>query len=72
LTIFTSTSTTTTAAATAADRFAHIACIIFRLDPPAESSGISLEFVEASAEALPFDDSSFDAVTIAFGLRNVR
>ncbi len=33
---------------------------------------MSLEFVEASAEALPFDDSSFDAVTIAFGLRNVR
>ena len=32
---------------------------------------MSLEFVEASAEALPFDDSSFDAVTIAFGLRNV-
>jgi demethylmenaquinone methyltransferase / 2-methoxy-6-polyprenyl-1,4-benzoquinol methylase len=29
------------------------------------------EFVEASAEALPFPDKSFDAYTIAFGIRNV-
>jgi ubiquinone/menaquinone biosynthesis C-methylase UbiE len=28
-------------------------------------------FVEANAEALPFDDESFDAYTIAFGIRNV-
>jgi ubiquinone/menaquinone biosynthesis C-methylase UbiE len=35
-------------------------------------SNVSLEFAEASAEALPFDDSTFDAVTIAFGLRNVN
>jgi demethylmenaquinone methyltransferase/2-methoxy-6-polyprenyl-1,4-benzoquinol methylase len=28
-------------------------------------------FVEANAEALPFPDRSFDAVTIAFGIRNV-
>ena len=28
-------------------------------------------FVEGNAEALPFDDRSFDAVTIAFGIRNV-
>jgi demethylmenaquinone methyltransferase / 2-methoxy-6-polyprenyl-1,4-benzoquinol methylase len=32
----------------------------------------SIEFVEADAEKLPFDDDSFDAVTISFGLRNVR
>jgi demethylmenaquinone methyltransferase / 2-methoxy-6-polyprenyl-1,4-benzoquinol methylase len=29
------------------------------------------KFVEANAEALPFDDESFDAYTIAFGIRNV-
>jgi demethylmenaquinone methyltransferase / 2-methoxy-6-polyprenyl-1,4-benzoquinol methylase len=28
-------------------------------------------FVESNAEALPFPDRSFDAVTIAFGIRNV-
>src|SRR5262249_15540879 len=28
-------------------------------------------FLEANAEALPLDDKSFDAVTIAFGIRNV-
>lgn len=32
----------------------------------------SLEFVEADATALPFDDDRFDAVTISFGLRNVE
>lgn len=33
--------------------------------------GDRLDFVEASAEDLPFDDASFDAYTIAFGIRNV-
>jgi demethylmenaquinone methyltransferase / 2-methoxy-6-polyprenyl-1,4-benzoquinol methylase len=28
-------------------------------------------FVEANAEVLPFEDASFDAYTIAFGIRNV-
>lgn len=30
-----------------------------------------LEFVEANAEKLPFEDGVFDAYTIAFGIRNV-
>jgi demethylmenaquinone methyltransferase / 2-methoxy-6-polyprenyl-1,4-benzoquinol methylase len=30
-----------------------------------------LEFVQADATALPFDDNEFDVVTISFGLRNV-
>jgi demethylmenaquinone methyltransferase/2-methoxy-6-polyprenyl-1,4-benzoquinol methylase len=30
-----------------------------------------LDFVEANAEELPFPDNSFDAYTIAFGIRNV-
>ncbi|MCR2783745.1 MULTISPECIES: bifunctional demethylmenaquinone methyltransferase/2-methoxy-6-polyprenyl-1,4-benzoquinol methylase UbiE [unclassified Microbacterium] len=32
----------------------------------------NLSFVEADATALPFEDGSFDAVTISFGLRNVN
>lgn len=31
----------------------------------------NVDFVEANAEELPFDDKSFDAYTIAFGIRNV-
>ncbi|MDC0991670.1 class I SAM-dependent methyltransferase [Pontimonas sp.] len=31
-----------------------------------------IEFVEGDAEALPFPNASFDAVTISFGLRNVN
>jgi len=31
----------------------------------------SLSWVEAPAEKLPFDDNTFDLVTISFGLRNV-
>jgi demethylmenaquinone methyltransferase/2-methoxy-6-polyprenyl-1,4-benzoquinol methylase len=31
----------------------------------------TIRFVEANAEALPFADGSFDAYTIAFGIRNV-
>jgi demethylmenaquinone methyltransferase/2-methoxy-6-polyprenyl-1,4-benzoquinol methylase len=30
-----------------------------------------IEFIEANAEALPLPDKSFDAVSIAFGIRNV-
>ncbi|WP_442322594.1 bifunctional demethylmenaquinone methyltransferase/2-methoxy-6-polyprenyl-1,4-benzoquinol methylase UbiE [Cernens ardua] len=33
--------------------------------------GHEVEYVQANAEALPFDDNTFDCITIAFGLRNV-
>ena len=31
----------------------------------------NVKYVQANAECLPFDDNSFDIITIAFGLRNV-
>jgi demethylmenaquinone methyltransferase / 2-methoxy-6-polyprenyl-1,4-benzoquinol methylase len=31
----------------------------------------NIEYVQANAEALPFEDNSIDVITIAFGLRNV-
>ncbi len=37
----------------------------------ARQLGGALTFAEANAEALPFADCSFDAATIAFGIRNV-
>jgi len=39
----------------------------------AQARGLAdaLSFAEANAEALPFADRSFDAATIAFGIRNV-
>lgn len=39
----------------------------------ARKKGLSenLTFVEANAESLPFEDNTFDAYTIAFGIRNV-
>jgi len=37
----------------------------------AAKRGLPIAFVEANAEALPFPDASFDAYTIAFGIRNV-
>ena len=33
--------------------------------------GSDVEFIEGDALKLPFDDTSFDAATIAFGLRNL-
>jgi demethylmenaquinone methyltransferase/2-methoxy-6-polyprenyl-1,4-benzoquinol methylase len=32
---------------------------------------VDVEFVQANAESLPFEDNTFDCVSIAFGLRNV-
>jgi demethylmenaquinone methyltransferase / 2-methoxy-6-polyprenyl-1,4-benzoquinol methylase len=37
----------------------------------ARGFGDAIKFTEANAEALPFRDRSFDAATIAFGIRNV-
>jgi demethylmenaquinone methyltransferase/2-methoxy-6-polyprenyl-1,4-benzoquinol methylase len=37
----------------------------------AAARGLAATFVEGNAETLPFADRSFDAVTIAFGIRNV-
>ncbi|MEZ2332610.1 bifunctional demethylmenaquinone methyltransferase/2-methoxy-6-polyprenyl-1,4-benzoquinol methylase UbiE [Mesorhizobium sp. RCC_202] len=39
----------------------------------AEKQGLTdnTDFVEANAEELPFEDETFDAYTIAFGIRNV-
>ena len=37
----------------------------------AAKSKRKIEFIEANAEQLPLPDKSFDAVTIAFGIRNV-
>ncbi len=31
-----------------------------------------VEFIEADTQSLPFDDATFQAVTVAFGLRNVE
>jgi len=31
----------------------------------------NIEYVQANAQYLPFEDNTFDAITIAFGLRNV-
>lgn len=33
--------------------------------------GGNVEYVQANAECLPFEDNTFDIITIAFGLRNV-
>jgi demethylmenaquinone methyltransferase / 2-methoxy-6-polyprenyl-1,4-benzoquinol methylase len=37
----------------------------------ADKSGHDVTFIEANAEALPLSDKSFDAVAVAFGIRNV-
>lgn len=35
-----------------------------------KSFSTQIDFVKADAEKLPFDDNSFDAVTVAYGVRN--
>ncbi|MBQ7191289.1 MAG: bifunctional demethylmenaquinone methyltransferase/2-methoxy-6-polyprenyl-1,4-benzoquinol methylase UbiE [Paludibacteraceae bacterium] len=35
-----------------------------------DSQSLSVDFMLANAQAMPFDDNSFDAVTCAFGVRN--
>lgn len=37
----------------------------------AKGKSVEIPFVEGDAMSLPFEDNSFDAVTIAFGLRNL-
>jgi demethylmenaquinone methyltransferase / 2-methoxy-6-polyprenyl-1,4-benzoquinol methylase len=37
----------------------------------AAEQGVDVTFVEGNAEALPFPANSYDAVTVAFGIRNV-
>ena len=37
----------------------------------AKSSQANLDFMEADAQVLPFADNTFQAVTVAFGLRNI-
>lgn len=38
----------------------------------ASKSGFPVRFLEADTQALPFGDAAFQAVTVAFGLRNVQ
>jgi demethylmenaquinone methyltransferase/2-methoxy-6-polyprenyl-1,4-benzoquinol methylase len=44
---------------------------IGRARADARGIGDAISFVQANAEVLPFPDRAFDAVTIAFGIRNV-
>ena len=45
--------------------------VVGRERAAAHGLGAAVTFIEANAEALPFADRSFDAATIAFGIRNV-
>ncbi len=36
------------------------------------ATGAKIEFTQADTQQLPFDDNTFDIVTVAFGLRNVE
>jgi len=43
---------------------------VARKKADADSLSKTLEFVRGDSEALPFEDSSFDAITVSFGIRN--
>jgi demethylmenaquinone methyltransferase / 2-methoxy-6-polyprenyl-1,4-benzoquinol methylase len=45
--------------------------MLVRARAKAGAGGANIEFVEADALALPFDDSSFDLVSCSFGFRNL-
>ena len=46
-------------------------CSTSAASAPRSAGFANIAFVEANAEELPFADASFDAYTIAFGIRNV-
>ena len=41
-----------------------------RLNARTKSTGTSIKFLKGDAEKLPFDNNSFDAATVTFGVRN--
>jgi demethylmenaquinone methyltransferase / 2-methoxy-6-polyprenyl-1,4-benzoquinol methylase len=49
----------------------HAGGLTSRADQASRGVADRITFTEANAEALPFADRTFDAVTIAFGIRNV-
>jgi demethylmenaquinone methyltransferase/2-methoxy-6-polyprenyl-1,4-benzoquinol methylase len=58
-------------AATLCDISPHMVAVARRRCAAAGLGGERLSFAIANAECLPFPDKSFDAATIAFGIRNV-
>ena len=52
--------------------FSHPMLVLGRKKASRSAAGGRIEFVEGDALRLPFPDRSFDAVSIAFGLRNLE
>ena len=52
--------------------FSHPMLVLGRKKASRSGAGGRIEFVEGDALRLPFPDRSFDAVSIAFGLRNLE